>query len=427
MSGKEPENKPLPAKGGRTSSWRVSVVLLAMAILVRAQVFGSFHIEPAGEPVTTVQMRSSDPAMAEPLRSFGFSYGGAEGLNFADLSREEARRINADVPFSDAPMVSASAYRSPLEGTDRDRARSCLAVAAVYEAGANANDQKPVMQVVLNRVRHPAFPNSVCEVVFQGAELSSGCQFSFTCDGSMQRKPSDAVLSKAMGLAEWMLVEGVDDRVGHATHYHTDWVVPRWSAKLNKLTKINSHIFFNWTGYWGQQRAFREAPLANEDRVPQLASYSVAHGGDARRIDLEPELWADLNALEMDELSEMTQGVFPPTNPDAGLRREFVIPTKALGFAGGMTPGRWSLNAAGACGDLPACRVVGWAEPSRAPAQINEATIARSPPDLIFVQDLRNRVQAAYWDCSRWDKAATSKCLGSSSERLALVNGTRLN
>ncbi|HZZ88499.1 MAG TPA: cell wall hydrolase, partial [Caulobacteraceae bacterium] len=58
----------------------------------------------------------------------------------------------------------------------------CLTAAVYYEArGESREGQAAVAQVVLNRVRSPAFPKTVCGVVYQGAAQHS-CQFSFACN-----------------------------------------------------------------------------------------------------------------------------------------------------------------------------------------------------------------------------------------------------
>lgn len=80
---------------------------------------------------------------------------------------------------------------SAADTSSRERAEQCLAEAIYYEAGSESEDgQRAVAQVVLNRVRHAAFPNSVCGVIYQGSERTTGCQFTFTCDGSLARAPS---------------------------------------------------------------------------------------------------------------------------------------------------------------------------------------------------------------------------------------------
>src|SRR5690606_37364832 len=85
---------------------------------------------------------------------------------------------------------------------DMGRALECLTAAIYYEAASESDDgQRAVAQVILNRVRHPAFPNSVCGVVYQGSERATGCQFSFSCDGAMARKPSTTGWARAQRIA----------------------------------------------------------------------------------------------------------------------------------------------------------------------------------------------------------------------------------
>ncbi|VWX48640.1 cell wall hydrolase [Novosphingobium sp. 9U] len=125
----------------------------------------------------------------------------------------------------------------------------------LYEAGNDAIGQMAVGQVVLNRVRHPAFPHSVCGVITQGSERATGCQFTFTCDGALSRVYADAVVQAALRRADMMLNGLVYRGVGLATHYHTDQVYPWWSPKLEKIARVGSHLFFRWPGYWGSAAA----------------------------------------------------------------------------------------------------------------------------------------------------------------------------
>src|SRR5690606_41859712 len=117
----------------------------------------------------------------------------------------------------------------------RARAADGLAAAADHAAAGDAAGPRAVIQGVLHRVGNPAYPQSVCGVVFQGAERSTGCQFTFTCDGSMaRRRPSVQAWESARQAASFALDGYADGTVGHATHYHTDWVHPYWSRSLDK-------------------------------------------------------------------------------------------------------------------------------------------------------------------------------------------------
>jgi len=108
---------------------------------------------------------------------------------------------------------------------------------------------------VLNRMRHPAFPKSVCGVVYQGAGTGV-CQFTFVCDGALYRAPARDAWLRAEEIARASLAGYVETAVGEATHYHADYVAPRWAPMLAKVAQIGQHIFYRWPGAWGQPAAF---------------------------------------------------------------------------------------------------------------------------------------------------------------------------
>ncbi len=118
--------------------------------------------------------------------------------------------------------------------------------------------------MVLNRVAHPTYPNSVCGVVFQGSERRTGCQFSFTCDGSLKRKPSRAFWERAERVARNALDGAVYRPVGLATHYHTLAVNPYWASSLDTVGVVGFHRFYRWRGAAGRADAFRAAYAMRE-------------------------------------------------------------------------------------------------------------------------------------------------------------------
>ena len=127
------------------------------------------------------------------------------------------------------------------------RESQCLAQVIYYEARSESEaGQRAVAEVVLNRVNSPAYPKSICGVVYQGSERDTGCQFSFTCDGSMKAAVQPLAWSKAVRLAQ-TLVLGYhgDTLVGTATHYHADYVAPEWGTELRKTKQIGRHIFYS--------------------------------------------------------------------------------------------------------------------------------------------------------------------------------------
>lgn len=203
-----------------------------------------------------------------------------EPLRFKDVAPEDARTINAVLPFSDTPNPAARPFAAKFADTRNEaRALDCLTAAVYYEAAIEGPDgQRAVAQVVLNRLRHPAYPNTVCGVVFQGSERSTGCQFTFTCDGALARQPIPALWDRARAIAWGALSGQVYAPVGWATHYHTDWVVPYWASSLSKAAKVGTHIFYRWTGGWGRPAAFGGRYAGSEPSLLKMAALSGAHG-----------------------------------------------------------------------------------------------------------------------------------------------------
>jgi hypothetical protein len=177
------------------------------------------------------------------------------------VAPETAMALNAAIPVAEGYNPPARAFLLRTAGmTARMRSLECLTSAIYYEAASESDDgQRAVAQVVLNRVRHPAYPNSVCGVVYQGSERTTGCQFTFTCDGSLLRTPSLSGWARARRIAAAALAGSVYAPVGHATHYHTVNVLPYWASSLIKSAVIGAHIFYRWNGGWGTPAAFRQA------------------------------------------------------------------------------------------------------------------------------------------------------------------------
>jgi spore germination cell wall hydrolase CwlJ-like protein len=105
--------------------------------------------------------------------------------------------------------------------------------------------QLAVAKVILNRVKDPEYPKSICGVVYQGATRSNSCQFSFACDGLPDEPRSREAWQRASRVAQKALEGDQTVKVmGAATHYHADYVRPRWSRHMKRLIKIGRHIFY---------------------------------------------------------------------------------------------------------------------------------------------------------------------------------------
>lgn len=148
--------------------------------------------------------------------------------------------------FNSTYMPAAAPFR--LAGAlETSRELECLTQAVYFEArGEGAAGQAAVAQVVLNRVRSPAFPKTVCGVVFQGAARNQGCQFSFACDGSMRQRKDRIAWNRAERVAARALSGGVASSVGNATHFHTINVQPHWGPHLLKVAQVGLHVFYRF-------------------------------------------------------------------------------------------------------------------------------------------------------------------------------------
>jgi spore germination cell wall hydrolase CwlJ-like protein len=198
-----------------------------------------------------------------------------------DLAPATALQVNATIPVAGGPNPAAAPFMiGSASGETRARALECLTSAIYYEAAQEPTEgQRAVAQVVLNRVRHPAFPNSVCGVVYEGSTRDTGCQFTFTCDGSMTRAPVPALWNRARKAADDALKGFVYAPVGLATHYHANYVVPYWASSLVKTSVEGAHIFYRWPGGWGQPAAFTDRWTGSEGNPAalRLAALSTPH------------------------------------------------------------------------------------------------------------------------------------------------------
>jgi spore germination cell wall hydrolase CwlJ-like protein len=157
-------------------------------------------------------------------------------------------------------------FKRPVADVDvaaLDRQRQCLSIGIYYEArGETLKGQLAVAEVILNRVKSNLYPDNVCDVVYQGSKLTTGCQFSFTCDG-MSEKPHDRrAWRQARSVAEQALLGRVRDNVvGKALFYHADYVRPRWANNMVEVTKVGRHIFYRLKG----DAPMKKTELASSD------------------------------------------------------------------------------------------------------------------------------------------------------------------
>ena len=207
-------------------------------------------------------------------------------LRSAPVDPRTAQLLNAAQPVVSG-LVPARPFLLTGDAGNRARALTCLTEAVYYEAASeSAQGQRAVAQVVLNRMRNPVFPHSVCGVVYQGANLDTGCQFSFVCDGSMNRPHVAWAWAAAETVARGALSGQVEPAVGEATHYHADYVAPYWAPTVAKVAQIGAHIFYRWAGDLGLPQAF-SARYSAVEVVPVVKLHAPRRSAAAPRLHPE--------------------------------------------------------------------------------------------------------------------------------------------
>lgn len=157
-----------------------------------------------------------------------------------------AQAALAPLPTPAAPLFTPAVNRS-LQLESKASELNCLTQAVYFEArGETAKGQAAVAEVILNRVKHPAFPKTVCGVVYQGAAAGRGCQFSFACDGAAERVREDRAWTRAQRVATQVLAGAMLADVGGATHFHTTGVAPSWGDHMRLVTRVGMHVFYRF-------------------------------------------------------------------------------------------------------------------------------------------------------------------------------------
>lgn len=241
-------------------NWRSIMVFGAMIVL-----WGFAAVSLLRGDRASVVVAHAPPTVEQRLQAQAASMSATQIRNIAP---ESAVAINASIPVVNGANPPATPFLLAGSAADRARSLDCLTAAIYYEAATEPTDgQRAVAQVVLNRVRHPAYPHSVCGVVFEGARRSTGCQFSFACDGSLRRTPMPAYWDRARAVAASALNGSVYAPVGWALNYHANYVVPYWSSHLIKSANVGLHIFYRWGGGMGRPGAFSAAYAGAEPAI----------------------------------------------------------------------------------------------------------------------------------------------------------------
>ena len=310
---------------------------------------------------------------------------------------DQARVSNLADPFFTGGIQPASPFRFAGSFADRSNARDCLALAAMAEAGNTDQGQRAVIQVILNRVRHPAFAKTVCGVVFEGSQRRTGCQFTFTCDGSLTRRYGDAAWEAARMRADEALGGRVDAAVGTATHYHTDWVYPSWSPKLQKIAQVETHLFYRWPGDWGTSKSWQGYRGGEMSFAALLSGPAVDASGSPDDADASVAI-----APLPKDTPKVTGGQVVMRLPSGKANFVVVNPRAGAGSALAM--------AKTLCGLQGTCRVMGWGSRSEIPAAFPVPKPARASLQFSYSRD-PGGAEIALYNCNSFKGLPREQCI----------------
>ena len=200
------------------------------------------------------QVASIDPEISTPALDAIDKLapgGNATAPTPHDMSKELAY-AREDLPATTFDSLGSPTLFNKLGQKVSDKELWCMATAIYFEArGESYRGQVAVGQVVMNRVAHKLYPDTICGVVFQNQSKRNACQFSFACDGRPEKVTDDKAWKQAMQISR-EVVGGKDylPEVGYATHYHATYVKPKWAPRMKKVTKIGMHVFYQFKRGW---------------------------------------------------------------------------------------------------------------------------------------------------------------------------------
>ncbi|OXS99579.1 hypothetical protein B7H23_15745 [Notoacmeibacter marinus] len=240
-----------PAIGGADVALRKPMPAKEAMQLAEAFRFSPATESNGAETATTMLASATQKGVGmEPVAAMAFAPSAAKASPFDAVLGKSGRGFVPELGKKDHKWA---ARRLPNSSYDKTQQR-CLAIGIYFEArGEPQEGQAAVAQVILNRVRNPTFPDTICGVVYQNKNWRNRCQFSFACDGKRDKVRSSKSWSTAKDVARKVTYGEIWlPRVGSSTHYHATYVKPRWARHMDRLQKIGRHIFYRTkNGGWG--------------------------------------------------------------------------------------------------------------------------------------------------------------------------------
>jgi spore germination cell wall hydrolase CwlJ-like protein len=168
----------------------------------------------------------------------------------AVVLEQKAAEKGTDVPVPKSETITTSEAQAvdPAGQSAMDDAITCLARSIYWESkGKSSADMEAVASVVMNRLGHEGFPDTVCAVVKQGSE-SKNCQFSWWCDGRSDQVQEETQYAIAKEIARKALNKQLNDRTHGAMYFHDRKVKPAWARKYIKTTETSKFLFYKPRG-----------------------------------------------------------------------------------------------------------------------------------------------------------------------------------
>ena len=230
---------------------RVSAAFVALALLIGAFIAAATDRDArSDEAQASISLKVAEEAtlLVAPARREGISAPRLKpSVHVAKLA-STLTVAHSSVTRDITDLVKFEAGQRD-RAFELERARRCLAEALYHEArGEGLKGQLAVADVILNRVQSRYYPDDICGVVYQGSERRTGCQFTFTCDGSLDADRKLETWAEADRLASFVLAGMRPPISGSATHYHATYVEPRWARQLEPTAAIGTHVFYRRAG-----------------------------------------------------------------------------------------------------------------------------------------------------------------------------------
>ncbi|MGD9982305.1 MAG: cell wall hydrolase [Hyphomonadaceae bacterium] len=313
----EIERNPLAVRQGAATIMCLAAAAVAMPVIAHRAAEQRDTAEWATTSAAFQQQFEQDVLAADVQLTSFRTNDGLRARGTATLFESPDARAMMVQAVLRGPSSQSTAIEPtvPVEPQVDPRQHACLSQAIYFEArGESQRGQIAVAEVIMNRVRSGYYPASVCGVVYQGSHRSTGCQFTFTCDGSLNQRPRGRAWERAQRVATAVMLGYTRPITQGATHYHTHAVNPVWNSGLVETTSIESHVFYRFPNrseraYYQEALARRRGALggrrgsAAEELIPE-ADDAALEGVENAITEETPAVTAPADAGEQSDAAE---------------------------------------------------------------------------------------------------------------------------